>query len=84
MSNLMETAYDKVETSLIRANLWFKKKIAEPAQNYLKNEDGDIVQTIIILAVFAVITVAVVKINGDAVRNKGNEAANTIQGATWG
>lgn len=84
MSNFMDVAYDKVESSLIRANLWFKRKVVEPAQDYLKNEDGDIVQTIIILAVFAVITVAVVKIIGDAVRNKGNEAANTIKGATWG
>lgn len=84
MSNLMDRAYDSLETSLIRANLWFKRKIAEPAKEYLRNEDGDIVQTIIILAVFAVITVAVVKVIGDAVKSKGDEAAKTIQDATWG
>lgn len=84
MSNFMDAAYDKVESSLIRASLWFKRKVSEPAKEFLRNEDGDIVQTIIILAVFAVITVAVVKVIGDAVKSKGDEAAKTIQDATWG
>jgi len=75
---------DKVENTLIGASIWFKRKVAEPAKEYLRNEDGDIVQTIIILAVFAVITVAVVNIIGKAVKSKGDEAAKTIMDATFG
>lgn len=81
MINFIDEAKDRIELGLIGLSLWTKRNIVEPVRDSLNNEDGDIVQTVIILALFAILAVAVVNVIGKAVSNQANNAVNTIDNA---
>ena len=81
MINFIDEARDRIELGLIGLSLWTKRNIIEPVRDSIDNEDGDIVQTVIILALFAILAVAVVNVIGKAVSNQANNAVNTIDNA---
>lgn len=49
------------------------------AKDYLMNEDGDIIQTIIVIAAFALLAIGAIAILSPAISKKTNEAADYIQ-----
>ena len=49
------------------------------AKDYLMNEDGDIIQTIIVVAAFALLAIGAIAILSPAISKKTNEAADYIQ-----
>ena len=82
MRNFFENAMDKVEDGMIRTSLTVKNEIRK-ANAVLAGEEGDMVQTVIIVAVFAMIAVAVMAVLGGAIRDKGEQAAEVIQSASF-
>lgn len=48
------------------------------AQEYLLNEDGDIIQTIIVVAAFALLAIGAIAILSPAISKKTQEAADYI------
>ena len=82
MRQFFENAADKVETELIMADMAVKNEVRK-ANKILSGEEGDMTQTIIIVAVFAMIAVAVMAVLGNAIKAKGDEAANIIQSASF-
>ena len=82
MRNYFENVMGKVEDGMIRASLTVKNEIRK-ANAVLAGEEGDMVQTVIIVAVFAMIAVAVMAVLGGAIRDKGEQAAEVIQSASF-
>ena len=77
-----QSAADKIETGLIMADVAVKNEVRK-ANEILAGEEGDMTQTIIIVAVFAMIAVAVMGVLGKAISEKGDQAAQIIQSASF-
>lgn len=60
-----------------------KKFVNDVKEEVILEEDGSVVETVIIVAVLALITIAAATVIGNAVKSKANDAANTITGVDW-
>ena len=80
MGEFFMNAADACDDLLIGAKLRFRKHVVEPVAEALRNEDGDIVQTVIILAIFATLAVVVVTTIGTAIKGKADDVQNAIEG----
>lgn len=47
------------------------------------DEQGSIVETVIIVVVLALITISAINVIGNAIKSKANDAATTITGVDW-
>ena len=82
MRQFFDNAADKIETGLIMADVAVKNEVRK-ANEILAGEEGDMTQTIIIVAVFAMIAVAVMGVLGKAISEKGEQASQVIQSASF-
>lgn len=74
MRNLIEMGHEKIENALISAKL----KVSRAVDKFLNNEDGDIIQTVIIIAILATLTIVVVVLIGNATKSRAQDAADAI------
>lgn len=82
----MYQAYSKiseaVENALVRADFAVKEG-ARSVKQTLAEEKGSMVEYIIIVAVVASVAIIVMALLGGAIRQKGQDAADLIQNATF-
>lgn len=79
----MERFIGKCDEMLVKAWTAFRGRVVEPLRRAAGNEDGDIVQTVLIIGLFVVIVVAVVAILRNALVNKAGEIGNAISGQNF-
>lgn len=79
----MKGLIEKAEFLSFKGKEMFRRNVVEPAARFIRNEDGDVVQTVLIVALFAMIAVAFAAIIGNAVKGKATEASDIIMGAEW-
>lgn len=82
MKRFFEKVADVIENKMIEANLVVKNEV-ERAGRILAGEEGSLVETIIIVAILAGAAVAVMVTLGGAIQEKGNEAKDIIQSASF-
>lgn len=73
---------DRLELFLIgKKNLLVRKK--EQLNDFMNDEDGSVVDTVIIMAIVALIAVAVMGLLGGALKGKAQDASNVIGSASF-
>ena len=73
---------DAVENTLIKADFFVKEGVSNVKES-LSEEKGSMVEYIIIIAVVASVAVIVMTLLSNAIKSKGDQAAELINNATF-